>query len=65
MSASKSLVSCVDAGSKNDTEKSLICSLEALLGDFKSELYFYNDNKEMPTVVKPPPKPRKRIYESS
>ncbi|KAF1976457.1 hypothetical protein BU23DRAFT_528101 [Bimuria novae-zelandiae CBS 107.79] len=32
ISASKSLVSCVDAGSKNDTEKSLICSLRALLG---------------------------------
>ncbi|KAF1976691.1 hypothetical protein BU23DRAFT_551616 [Bimuria novae-zelandiae CBS 107.79] len=33
--------------------------------DFKLELYFYNDNKEMPTVIKPPPKPCKRIYESS
>ncbi|KAF1979246.1 hypothetical protein BU23DRAFT_549259 [Bimuria novae-zelandiae CBS 107.79] len=33
--------------------------------DFKSELYFYNNNKEMPTVVKLPPKPRKRMYKSS
>ncbi|KAF1973709.1 hypothetical protein BU23DRAFT_129236 [Bimuria novae-zelandiae CBS 107.79] len=32
ISAFKSLVSCVDAGSKNNTEKSLICSLGALLG---------------------------------
>ncbi|KAF1971723.1 hypothetical protein BU23DRAFT_555580 [Bimuria novae-zelandiae CBS 107.79] len=29
------------------------------------ELYFYNDDKEMPIVIKPPPKPRKRMYESS
>ncbi|KAF1968789.1 hypothetical protein BU23DRAFT_558172 [Bimuria novae-zelandiae CBS 107.79] len=33
--------------------------------DFKLELYFYNDDKEIPIVIKPPPKPRKRMYKSS